>query len=309
MGRISVGAAIGSGFGLIARRPLSVVALSLPPLLVQIGAIALLAPLYIDMFSQLASAGNAGGAATPTMSPALMQMQGMVQLLNFAQLFIAALTYCAVFRAVLHPEKSSFASLRVGVQEFYVGALLIGATMALGVGIVVLMIPIGIIIAIVAVAVHGVAGGVTVAILAIVAALAILVALLVIGLRFAFVGPMIIEDGKFHLFESWTMTRGRVGSLFMIALGIVGVFLLVDIVVILLLVALGAGAVANLGGLSQAGALFQQSPQAALTRILPFLAIYGVVMVPISGCVLAIGAAPWARAYKDLLPAAADAFA
>jgi hypothetical protein len=159
------------------------------------------------------------------------------------------------------------------------------------------------------VAAHGGPGGLVIGILIPIFVAAIMVVLAIVGLRFAFVGPMIIEDGKFHLFESWAMTRGRVGSLFLIALGVFGIFLLIDLVLLVLVVALGAGAVASLGGLSQAGALFQQSPQTALMRILPFLAIYAVIMIPVSGCLLAIGGAPWARAYKDLLPTAADAFA
>ena len=123
MGRISVGAAVGSGFGLIARRPVSVVVWGLLPLLLQVAAIALLAPLYVAMISQLSAAAAGGAASAPTFSPQVLQLQGSAQLLNFAQLAVSAVLYCAVFRAVLHPEKSSFASLRVGAEEFYVGVL------------------------------------------------------------------------------------------------------------------------------------------------------------------------------------------
>jgi hypothetical protein len=305
MGRISVGAAVGSGFGLIARRPLSVVVWGLLPLLLQVAAIALLAPIYVALFSQLSAA--AGGASAPTFSPQVLQLQGAAQLLNFAQLAVSAVLYCAVFRAVLHPEKSSFASLRVGAEEFYVGVLFFGGTIALVVGLIIVMIPIGIVIAIIAVTSHGAAA--VFAIVLPIIVLVLLVALGFVGLRFAFVGPMIIEDGKFHLFESWTMTRGHVGSLFLIALALLGVFLVLDIVMLALILALGAGAVGALGGLSQAATLFRQSPQVALMHILPFLAVYLVIMIPVSGCVFAIATAPWARAYRDLLPGAAETFA
>jgi hypothetical protein len=307
MGKISVGAAVGSGFGLIARRPVSVIVWGLVPLLLQLAAIALLAPLYLAMIAQVSAAAGGASPSTATLSPAVLQLQGMAQLLNLAQLFVSAVMYCAVFRAVLHPERSSFAYMRAGAVEFFVAVLVIGGGIALFIGILVVMIPVGIIAAVFAVAAHG--SPVVFAILLPIVGLVMLIAILVVGLRFVFVGPMIVADGKFHLFESWALTRGHFGSLFLIGLSLLGVFLVFDIVLLALILALGAGAVGALGGLSQAATLFQQSPQAAFLRIWPFAAVYMVIMVPVSGCVLAIAGAPWAKAYQDLLPQPADAFA
>jgi hypothetical protein len=304
MANISVGAAIGSGFGLIARRPVSVVVWGLVPMLFQVALLALVAPAYLEMFSQLRSGASPVQAMA---APQMSQISGIVQLLNFAQLAISAVIYCAVFRAVLHPERSSFAYLRVGAEEFFIGVLIFGGSIALFVALLVVMIPIIIVAAIIGVAAHGSAAAI--GILFPVVFLVIMIALVIVGLRFVFVGPMIVADGKFRLFESWTMTRGHVGSLFLIGLGLFGVLLVFEVVVIAVVIALGAGAIGMLGGLGAAQTLFEQSPQVALMRILPLLAVYLVIMIPISGCLVAIGGAPWAKAYQDLLPSAADAFA
>src|ERR1700723_2225816 len=202
MANISVGAGIGSGFGLIARRPVSVVVWGLVPMLFQVALLALVAPAYLEMFSQLRSGASPLQAMA---APQMSQISGIVQLLNFAQLAISAVIYCAVFRAVLHPERSSFAYLRVGAEEFFIGVLIFGGSIALFVALLVVMIPIIIVAAIIGVAAHGSAA---IGILFPVVFLVIMIALVIVGLRFVFVGPMIVADGKFRLFESWTMTRG-----------------------------------------------------------------------------------------------------
>jgi hypothetical protein len=299
MARISVGAAVGAGFGLIARKPLSVVAWGVPPALVQAVLLGLVGPVYLSLISQMISAGGSGGTSPLlAMQPQLMQLQGVVQLLNLAQLFVSAVVYCAVFRAVLHPERSAFAYLRVGAAEGYLTMLIIGAVFAWVIGLLLVMIPVAIIVAVVAIASHG--GGAGLAILLPLIVLVLVVGVLYVGLRFSFVGPMIVQDGKFHLLESWELTRGQVGSLFLIGLCLLGLLILFDIVIVAVLIGAGAGAVAAMGGLAELKTIFTQSPQLVLGKIWPLLAIYGLLMIPITGCGLAIAGAPFARAYKDV---------
>jgi hypothetical protein len=301
MAQISVGAAVGSGFGLIASRPLSVVAWGLIPTVLQVIAIALVAPIYLNMWTQMVGSIAAGGSAMPpvmAMQPQLRQVQGLVQLINLAQLFISAVVYCAVFRAVLHPGKSAFAYLRVGAAELFLALLTFAAFIVLIVAMIVVMIPIGILIAIVAVTSHGAGAGYATIIPIVV--LVVLIGILVVGLRFSFVGPMMVEDDRFHLFESWSLTRGRMGSLLLIVLCLIGILLAFEVVILALLVGVSAAAVGSVGGINQVTELFQHSPQALLARVWPFLAVYGVLMVPVSGCMLAIVGAPFARAYRDV---------
>jgi len=304
MAQISVGAAIGAGFGLIGRRPLSVLVWGLVPTLLQLVALAMLAPMYLGMIGAMA----AGGTPTQSMmTPQYAQMQGLVQLLNLVQFFVSAVVYCAVFRAVVHPEQSAFAYLRVGLAELFLALLILGAFIVMFIAMLVIMIPVGILFAVVAVASHG--AGIGFAIVIPIVILALFVAILVFGLRFSLVGPMLVDDGKFHLFESWTLTRGRLGSLLLLALGLFGLFLAIDIVILILLVAIAAAVVTAAGGMARVGTLLQHSPQALLSGAWPFLIVYGIVAIPAAGCALAIAAAPFARVYLDLKSDAAEAFA
>jgi hypothetical protein len=228
-----------------------------------------------------------------------MRLQSLSYLINILQIGISSVIWCAVFRSVLHPERSQFAYMRVGATEFFVAVLLIGAGFVLGIGLVGVILVAAIVIALLAV-MHLVWLAVIVGILAAVAAFA---ALIYFGLRFSMVGPMIVEDGKFHLGESWALTRGHVGSLFMIGLLLFVVALLAEIVLVILLVAIGAGALTAIaGGLQNIPTLFQEPPQVLFARLGPILIIAAVLWIPFVGALSAIMAAPWARAYRDLQP-------
>jgi hypothetical protein len=311
MADISIGAAVGAGFGLIRRRPLSVLAWGAVRVGLQLAAFALLAPYYLGIYgSMLQGLANGAGPMAGLLSPQAQQMQqvqGLVQLVNLAQLLVSMVVYCAVFRAVLHPERSSFAYLRIGPPELFLVVLAFAAFIALFVGLLVITIPVAIVIGVTVAVTHG--GSAAALALIPIVVLALLVAGVFVGLRFAFVGPMMVQDGKFHLFESWTATRGRVGSLFLIGLSLFGLLLLIDILLLAIVFALGAAAVQSLGGLSQVAAQLRASPQALIGRLAPLLAVYALLQIPIGGCLSAIAGAPWAKAYSDLQPGAAEHFA
>jgi hypothetical protein len=145
--------------------------------------------------------------------------------------------------------------------------------------------------------------------LAVVIAIAVLV--LVLGLiyvaaRFAFVVPMMVDDGRFHLFDAWSLTKGRVGSIILIGLGLVLIGLVLGAVVDAVLLALGAAALGvAAGGLGNLQAFFTNTPpQQIILALAPMLALLGLLLIPIQGAALAIFVAPWARAYRDVVPAA-----
>jgi hypothetical protein len=306
--QISVGAAIGAGFQLIRRRPLAVLAWGAPPALLQIATIALLAPYYVAIYGPLLGQISGGGApAAPAgASPQIFQMQAVAQLMNLVQLFVSAVLYGAVFRAVIHPERSAFAYLRVGLAELFLVVIAVAAFIALFVGLLVVMIPVGIVIGILAAATHSMAAlGISIPLVV----LALLFIAAIVAVRFALAGPMIVDDGQFHLFESWALTRGRLGSLLLIALALFGILIVLEVVVLAVLLALAAGAVGSLGGPAAAIALAQRSPALLASRVWPFLLGYAVLQIPVFGATLAIFGAPFARAYLDLKGNAADAFA
>jgi hypothetical protein len=302
MSDISVDAALGEGFGLIRRQPLSVVAWGAVLTGLQVATFALFAPYYLSVYGAMLGVIAHGGAG-PLMAlsgPNARQMQSLQQLFSLVQLFVAMVVYCAAFRAVLHPERSSFAYLRVGLPELFLAVLTFAGVVALVIALVVVTIPVAIIIGITVAATHGASAAALVLIPILLLAMLILV--LVVGVRFALVGPMVVQDGQFHLFESWTLTRGRIGSLLLITLGLFGMLLVIDSVLLAIFIGLVAVVVNGIGGPSQALVLLHASPQALLGKLAPVLVLLVIIEVPLRGCLVAIAGAPWARAYRDLVP-------
>jgi len=311
MAQIAVGAAIGAGFGLIRRRPLTVLAWGALRAIVLALVIALLAPLYLAMFGAFAQAAQAGSNTPPNMSaiaPQMMATSGLAQLLNLGQLLLSAVIYCAVFRAVLHPERSNYAYMRLGGPELFLVVMIFAAAIVTVIGLLLVILPVSIIVALIAAASHGGAAAIVVVLPLLM--LVVFVAIVYVALRFALVGPMMVDDGKFHLTESWRLTRGRVGSLLFVALGIFGVALAIEMILGVLIIGLGIAALGEIaGGLLNLPAFLQQPPQAILSRLAPLLGAYCLLAIPISGCLVAIFGAPWAKAYSDLKPDISESFA
>jgi hypothetical protein len=295
MAQVSVGAAIEAGFRLIGRRPLTVLAWGLTQGLMLVAVVLALGPLYVAMFE--AARSGQGPTAFQNLSPQILQTEGLAYLVDLFEVVIYSIIYCAVWRAVLRPQDSRFAYLRLGMPEFFVGILLIGAYFALFFGSFIAAIPVAIVI-VGLVASKAVAAAV---IFGLVAFLVLIVAIVYLLLRFSLVGPLMVDDGKFHLGESWRMTRGHVGSLFLIGLTLFVVALAIDLIFGIVLVAVGAGALAALAGGLQNLPIYMQQPN-LISRLGPVFILLGVLWVPFAGVVCALMAAPWASAYLDLKP-------
>ncbi|MDR3511277.1 MAG: hypothetical protein P4L73_06565 [Caulobacteraceae bacterium] len=300
MAEIAIGAAVGEGFSLIRRRPGVVVTWGLAQVLVTAAAMLLFAPFFLHTFGDALRQARGGGAPqTPPDLQNIVRMQSMSYLVNLVSLFANSIIYCAVFRAVLHPEQGRFGYLRVGAPELFLFVLIIGGYIALMVGAVVAAIPI-VIVAVILAGVHAVPAAV---ILGIVAGIAAFVVMAYLILRVSLVGPMMVDDGKFHLTEAWALTRGKVASLLAVGLVLLVVLIAVEMIIALVLIALGFGVVGSLaGGLRNLPVFFQQPTQVLLPKLAPLLAVAAVAWVPVAGALLAIMGAPWARAYRDLRP-------
>jgi hypothetical protein len=298
MAEISVGEAVGEGFELIRRKPLVVMSWGLLHIGLIVLAFALMGPLYMSAFGDAMRQASAGGAAAPNVQ-AIMQAQSLSYLVNFASLAISAITSCAVFRAVLRPDQDRFAYLRLGPAELYLGFLYIAGMIALGIGLVIAMIPVAIVVFILI----GAHAGAAAAIFGVLVGFAALAALIYLALRVSLVGPMMVDEGQFRLTEAWALTRGKVSGLLAIALLLVVILIAGELVIGLLIAALGFGALAAIaGGLQNLPALFQQPPQVVFGKLVPLAAILGLLWIPIAGCAAAVMGAPWARVYRDLRP-------
>jgi hypothetical protein len=296
MAMISIGDALGEGFGLIRRRPLTVLAWGAVRTLFTAGVFSLMAPVYVSMFSQMAARARGGVAPPPDMAT-VMQLQGASWLVSLAGGFVAIVLYCAVFRAVLHPEQRRFAYLRVGAAELFMAVLAVAFYIALFIAMFIVFIPVGIVIAITAAA-HAPVIGV---LLAVVVGIVSIVALFWLMFRLSLAGPMIVQDGKFHLFDAWALTRGHAGTLFLIVLCVVVILIVIEAVIGAVGIAVGVSFLGQAaGGLKNLPAFFSQPPATIISSLLPALIVAGLFSIPISGGALAIIGAPWARAYRDL---------
>jgi hypothetical protein len=301
MAEVSIGGAVGEGFSLIRKRPGVVLVWGLIYMMATAAVLALLAPGYIAMFAAFSQAAAHGAPPTLT-GPAMqnmMRVQSLTYLYDIFSLLLAAVINCAVFRAVLHPRQGRWAYLRIGAPELFLFILIIGALFCFFIGMVVAMIPIGIVAAILAGAHAGAVG----AIVGLAGFIAAFVVGIYLSLRVSLVGPMMVDDGKFHLTEAWALTRGKVASLFAMALVVFLILAAAELVIGLILAAIGMGVLSSMaGGLSGLPALFKQPPQQLFGKLAPLLALLAVVWVPLTGCAMAIMGAPWARAYRDLRP-------
>jgi len=296
MGSVFIGDCLGEGLGLIRRRPVAVLTWGLIQTLVTSGAFTIMAPLYQAFFAQIASAGKTGGA--PPDIGAMMHFQSVSWLISIGNYAVAVVLYCAVFRSVLYPEQRRFAYLRLGAAEFFLFIVVIMALLGFGAAIFALFIPV-FIVAGIGMVTHAAYLGVM---LGIVGSLAAIAALIYLALRFSLVGPMTVQEGKFVLLESWRLTRGKVGSLFLLALCIVAILFVGEVIIGAVLILIGAGALSSAaGGLGNLAAFFRQPLAEILSGLAPFLVGLAVVWIPFSGCALALMGAPWARAYRDLV--------
>jgi hypothetical protein len=258
-----------------------------------------MAPFYAVMFGRIMSQAKTGVAPPPPDIASLMQMQGLSWLLTLGGAFFGVILYCAVFRAVLRPEDRRFAYLRIGLAELFLFILAVGFYFVFFIGLFVAIIPVAVVAGI-AVAAHAPGAAV---ILGVVSGIAIAVLVIWVVFRFALVGPMTVQDGKFHLFDAWTLSRGHAGALFLLALCLFVILMVIELVVGAVALAFGIAILGQAaGGLQNLSTFFSQSPSALFASLAPALIIGGLVSIPVSGALVAIVGAPWARAYRDLAP-------
>lgn len=293
MGGLSVGVAIGEGFRLIGARPGSVLAWGAVRAVFVVLLWLLMAPMYVARLGQVLAGMRGETPIQPDFS-SLMAMESANLLTTLLGLAVGAVVTCAVFRAVLAPQENRFAYLRLGASELFFFLLVFGIVIALVVAFVVCAIPIAILVAILAVA-HAKAA----AFLLMLALLLTLLGLMIfVFCRLSVAGPMMVADGRFHLMDAWALTRGKAGDLFLIGFGLFLVVVLIEVVLGAIALAIGLAVV---GANSQSfAALFARPPADIIGSLTPVLAVVVVISIPVTGCLQAIIAAPWARAWRDL---------
>ncbi len=312
MARFSVTSAATSGFGVIGREPLAVLAWGVLILVVLILPSAGLGwALIPDVVSFFKSA--AASSSSPDMDSAMMtrmmQMQSKMMLFNLVYwlggTLVKAVIAAAVFRVVLEPSEKGFAFLRLGAQElwlslvFLVMGVLAYIVSVAGVLLVAIFAALAYVIGAMSSPEVGVASCVLVAV---VAGLAAGGALIWAMLRLSMAGPMTFSERKFLLFESWTLTRGQAWPL-------LGMTLLLGLILIALeIVVYGVFGVGFLAFASKLipmmEGLADKPPEAWVAVLWPFIAGVAVVGSFLAAPAMALVFAPWAAAYRELRPQA-----
>ena len=305
MSEISVGSAVGAGFQLIGRRPVSVLVWGLLRVGLVVAILAIYAPVMMQIVAEAASRAQTGEKPSPADMSQMMShmflLQGVGYLLQLVGLVISSVVTCAIVRSIVHPERKAFASLRLGAPEFFIVILSFAVSFAAAFAIMLLAIPFVIL---------GIFLGmqhlwIALAIMIAVAVLILVLGAIYVAARFAFVVPMMVDDGQFHLFDAWALTKGKVGSIVLIGLCLLLIGMVLGLLIDGVLFGVGAAALGvAAGGFNNLQAFFTQTPpQQIIMTLAPSLILLGLLLIPIQGAVMTVFIAPWARAYRDIVPA------
>jgi len=224
MADFSFAQAMGAGFKILARRPLTVLIWAVVYLVLVTGpGLALLAwmlPQTIAAIREATPHALNGAAPMPAKAMAIRSNLLVLQpLLWLMQLAVHAVLMGAIFRAVLTPEENRWGYLRLSRQELWLGLTNLVFTVVAAVMILTLVIPLGIGLRVgMAAARSGHTPGP--------ASLPLLLGIACVGvavivwllLRLCLALPMAFVTRRFALYESWGLTRGHVLKIFAVIL-------------------------------------------------------------------------------------------
>lgn len=307
MARIDIGKTAFAGFGLVARKPLTVAGWALFILVLGIlpvvGILAAMGPALADL---IAVSKSGGEPTSQQMMPFISTWYAANPILWVLSLLVRVMLAGAVFRAVLEPRESRWAYLRLGMGEVMLALVVICLSILLSLGAMVWI---------------GLTAGVGFALwqashpatigFCILSGVGLAVMLIWLSLRFSLAAPMSFAERNFRLFKSWKVTRGNALNLLLVALILVLIVMVLEGVIMALLAAAGMAAAGGMGGLHQMGgmhhldeqameAFFRQSPKALIGSLGPWIVIGGLVASYIGAVFVVVFTAPWAEAYRQL---------
>lgn len=277
-----------------------------------------------DATNAAVAAGGAGGKPAgdtaygrnrelpPEVAMALGRMFLLYPVIIIGALVVSGVLMGAVFRAVLEPDDSSFAYLRVGMREVWL--VLVNFVMRLLIGFATM--PIVFVAMIIGVAVTVMAAASSPSgpgeippqlpmIFGIVWFLAIMGAIAIqlwLGMRLIMGLPMSFDHNQFRLFESWSFTRGHTWKLVGLLLLLVGIGIVIEIVVVGICFAIVAGVAGAVVPMNpdQWRSFFQHPPANWSTLALTVGGGVSLLIALVAGFANAIFLAPWADAYRQL---------
>jgi hypothetical protein len=291
---IAVTRAALAGFGVLRRKPWAPVVWSGFYIVVLVAILALVGGAFLTAIGKI----NAS-AAHPLPPEQILGLFGAVFVGYFVMILafwvIGAVVNMAVVRAVLEPEAAAFAYMRLGAAELWLMAANFVLYILYLLGSMAVAIPIGIAAGMTALVWRDGAPFVSLSLQVVTWGVTIW-----LWLRFCMIPPMILAERRFRLFESWTMTRGHVGSLF----GVGAILFLASLAVYVVLagigLAIGWPMFQQLGSTFSPRAFITQAPAQVWREMTPFLALYAVLVWIGSIVLLPVSFAPWAEVYRQL---------
>jgi hypothetical protein len=204
---MDVGRILGAGIRLVQAQPLAVAVWTI----INIALAALsqfgLASLFGSLMSQAGAAPDFG---------AMMNSMGTLYAVQFVVMVVHLLIWAAVYRAIFRPDSSAFAFLRLGGDE---GRLLLLGLITGLVGFALMLavlLPIGGVGAAAADGGGDPSAGIILFTFAVM--IAVFVAFIFVGVRFALAWPIAIAERRIALGEAWRLSKGRFWPMFGAAL-------------------------------------------------------------------------------------------
>ena len=137
-----------------------------------------------------------------------------------------------------------------------------------------------------------------------IAGLGAIFGLVVLALRLSMAGPMTFVAGEFRLFQSWRLTRGHAGSLFLVALLVavimIGVGVVVQIIERIAFFPFIFSIATDAHAEDRVKAMFLRRAQDWLVRYWPFLLVATVCFALYVGIARAITLAPMGGGLSDV---------
>lgn len=309
MARLSGSEAFGAGFRVVGRQPLAVLIWGLAAAVLAVAPMAVAyGLLWQDVVGAYLVVLRDIRSAADTPPPELLALQTKLAPVTFLQLPFSllgsAMLYAAICRAVIRPGDRRFAYLRIGRSEW--SLLLVQLVMGILVLTVICAALLVGVFTVMAVRAVSPAGSPAPAFFTVCMVFVGIVMGIWALLRLALALPMTVAEGRFRLFESWSLTRGYAGKMFLIFAGTMAMLIGVELLMLLAFVIV-AGTAAGLGGLEQ-GALMAaeriaRPPGEWLPALAPMLVVWLLVYALVIGVLQTLIVAPLADVYRQLTAA------
>ena len=262
-------------------------------------------PDLIALYQQMGREAALGGAHHADMA-SMMALQSRMAVLQPVTLLSSLVSHAvligAIYRGVLHPEETRFGFVRFSSRELWLGlvmaVLYVGMFVALFAAAIVVAIP----VAIVGFAARAAGGGAMAGLLCFLLVLAAIGVLVWLVLRLSLSLPLSFERNTFEIGESWSLTRGQAGKMFLVALAVVVIAWLAELTLITALV----GGTIGFAAQGHWAALADLPSRELFGRILPLVPVVIVVGSLIGAPLLAILCAPFADIYRQLTAAGGE---